>query len=186
MPIPTRARTFALGGYVTGQGGGRPARHRHRPVLAFRSGVAGPCIRVAHDHCRAEGPLPDPPELGSVRLRGRGPGRRSALGHHGGRLQPLVLAVVGWRRLALRCSRGAPAAAFASKLARRGGSSAHRAGAPAAGWRFLRPETTARRTQDRLCRRNGGNKSPAACTRVSLFRSHGRRAAQARVLVCDL
>ncbi len=82
---------------------------------------------------------------------------------------------------------GAPATAFASELARRGGSSAHRAGAPAAGWRFRRPETAARRTLERLCRRNGGNKSAAACTRrVSLFRSHGRLAAQARVLVCDL
>ena len=29
-----------------------------RGVHAFRSGVAGPRIRVAHGHCRAEGPLP--------------------------------------------------------------------------------------------------------------------------------
>ena len=54
------------------------------PVHALRSGVAGPRIRVAHGHCRAEGPLPDPPELGSVRLRGGGPGRRLAPGYlHG-------------------------------------------------------------------------------------------------------
>ena len=31
-----------------------------------------------------------------------------------------------------------------------------------------------------------GNKFAAACTRVSLTRSQGRLAAQARVLVCDL
>jgi hypothetical protein len=108
---------------------------------------------------KVEGPLPDPSELGSVRLRGGGPGRRAALGHPGGRLQSLVLSVVGRRRLALCCSRGAPAAAFASELARRGGSSAHCTGAPAAGWRFrrpktaARPETAARRTLERLCRR---------------------------------
>jgi hypothetical protein len=97
---------------------GRAAWHRHSPVHAFRSGVAGPRIRVANGHCRAEGPLPDPPELGSVRLRGGGPGRRSAPGHPGGRLQSLVLAVVGRCRHALCCPRGAPAEAFASEQSR--------------------------------------------------------------------
>ena len=53
-------------------------------------------------------------------------GHYPALGHPCGRLQSLVLAVVGWRRRALCCARGTPAAAFASELARRGGSSAHR------------------------------------------------------------
>jgi hypothetical protein len=71
------------------------------------------------------------------RLRRGGPERRSASGHPGCRLQSLVLAVVGQHSRALCGPRGAPAAAFASELARRGGSSAHRAacstGARAAG-----------------------------------------------------
>jgi hypothetical protein len=130
--------------------------------------VTGPRIRVAHDHRREEGPLPDLPELSAVRLRRRGPGRRSALGHPGGRLQSLVLAIVGRRSRALCGSRGAPAAAFAFELARRGGSSAHRAGAPATGQRFRRPEAAARRALARLCRLHGCNnrqpRIPVSCS----------------------